>query len=193
MEYSTYKRLNKNEIESFLDKDDNILFLGPGDKVGLNVLLSVSHEVLNIDVCDKPVSSDLNWLKADVWGLDFDDYKNDYDAVILQRLCSKEYQGLTPLILLPKLVGFSKIVIEFCDNTDHYVDGKMGIESTALKCDSLLKDEGYFNRLILNNHDLYRVRLFASKDDLPVIQKPEIATGMPQGYMWGPWDGNYYD
>ncbi|MBD3312394.1 hypothetical protein GF352_03005 [archaeon] len=198
-----YPRLVESEVKSIVDQ--GVLFLGTGDKASIPVLLSHAYRVLCVDLAERPLNaSSVDWLRADVRTLDFSLLMQSFDTVVLQRLCDKESRARFPYVLLDSLVGFDNILIEFCDNPEHY-DFNLGdrllscdadsMRSLADHCDVLLQEAGYDTCLASFNRvgDLY-LKLAASTVKKPLFFTLDVADGFfNPGFPPGYWDGNYYD
>lgn len=198
-----YPRLVESEVKSMVDQ--GVLFLGTGDKASIPVLLNPFYKVLCVDLAEPPLNaSGVDWLRADARSLDFNLLKQSFDTVVLQRLCDKKSHARFPYDLIGSIVGFDNILIEFCDNPEHYdfnLDGELllmdadSMRSLASHCDELLQGRGYDTCLASFNKegDLY-LKLAASTVKKPLFFKPEVANGFfDPGFPHGYWDGNYYD
>lgn len=202
---SAYPRLIEKEVRE--NADDSILFLGTGDRASIPVLLSHDYQVLCVDLAERPLeASSVNWLRADARFLNYKLLAESFDTVVLQRLCNKEFHARFPyeLIVNGSLSFFDNLLIEFCDNPEHYDfklgDGLLSQDNQSMRlladsCDNFLKEAGYATSLVFSEDSncLY-LKLAGSRVKDPLLYVREVATGVfDPGFPPGYWDGNYYD
>jgi len=199
MEASDYPRVSEKEVKCLAD--DGILFLGSGSNPDLAICLDPFYKVSCVDIKSKPTikGSELDWIQEDVYKLSFDEFKKDFDTVVLQRLCDGKGKMPLELILKGSLVGFENIIIEFCNNEEHYPTKSRDVmQRNALLCEQHLQEAGYNVRLLSFENEYLNFKLFASlskQPSMPLKPKPEPVTGFfdPGFPPWYLGDGNHYD
>jgi hypothetical protein len=169
------QRLSLEAITSL--QGNSVVFLGTGfdcklgdelTKKGYKILC---NDILSIDKCNSPK------IIENARKLDYDYLKRNYSTLVSERLCEFGNANIT-LDLLPVWNGFKNIIIEFCNNKNHYniAHQKYSIEPVmyAKISEEYFHKKNYQTIIIKNDsqsNETTNIILIASKNKIPSIEK----------------------
>lgn len=158
-------------IVALVPKTEGILFVGAGYDDKPSELITQGYRVICNDIDSKPKGYKGKWLQKDVFDLDYNNLKKEYNALISCCLCDDSTQNLTyKCVSSHKWEVFDYIAIEFCHNNGCYNRGIFEKFSVANNSKNIFEKSG-FNTMVFNGGqgDRLDLMLIASKNTLPSV------------------------